>query len=74
MTTSPEALREAVERLTVTAQNDKLVMSPDIRLVLSALQEAREALDDIDRGYLVNHSSKWVRARVRRALSPGEGG
>lgn len=66
MTTSPETLREAVERLTVTAQNDKLIMSPDLRLVLSALQEAREALGpfaeavrDADVERVPNDAAAW---------------
>ncbi len=57
MTTSPEALREAVERLTAHAefigQPDtgvvmvafpRHVVAADLRTLLSALQEAREAL------------------------------
>ena len=57
MTTSPEALREAVERLTAHAefigQPDagvvmvafpRHVVAADLTLVLTALQEAREAL------------------------------
>ena len=52
MTTSPEALREAVERLTASANGENqltigrnvFVQMTDLTLVLSALQEARKAL------------------------------
>lgn len=52
MTTSPEALREAVERLTASANGENqltigrnvFVQMTDLTLVLSALQEEREAL------------------------------
>ena len=52
MTTSPEALREAVERLTASANGENqltigrnvFVQMTDLTLVLSALQEAREAM------------------------------
>lgn len=66
MTTSPEALREAVERLTnvVGAAPDSYVTCSarvaDLKALLSALQEAREALGQRD-GLL--HS--WVELKDR---------
>ena len=53
MTTSPEALREAVERLTASANGENqltigrnvFVQMTDLTLVLSALQEARADAD-----------------------------
>lgn len=60
MTTSPEALREAVERLTASSKGENqmtmgrnvFVQMTDLALVLSALQEAREALTQISVGPL----------------------
>ena len=92
MTTSPEALREAVERLqslNLTA-DAALPMSfswvrPDVETLLSALQEAREALTQISVGPLfvatdVNAWAEYATNLARetlgldteaRALSPG---
>lgn len=91
--TSPEALREAVERLqslNLTA-DAALPMSfswvrPDVETLLSALQEAREALGPFAEACSHLHPSQpddgvtldgiearqWRRAaEVYRALSPG---
>lgn len=102
--TSPEALREAVERLTSEADNPtgwkwdlsepegvrhdtSVVRCADLRTLLSALQEAREALEDA-REYAMHaiDCATWVpfgkrecdcgfdetfHAAEARALSPG---
>ncbi len=79
LTTSPEALREAVERLTAHAefigQPDagvvmvafpRHVVAADLKAVLSALQEAREALGpfaeavrDADVERVPNDAAAW---------------
>ena len=103
MTTSPEALREAVERLTqdlaareayikgadargVRADQCVDVRLSDLRTLLSALQEAREALGPFYAAWLRHDPSKPYStapylfttndtfrraAEVYRALSPG---
>lgn len=98
MTTSPEALREAVERLTAHAefigQPDagvvmvafpRHVVAADLTLVLTALQEAREALGPFAEawskhaakpqttapGSFVPKADFRRAAEVYRALSPG---
>lgn len=93
-TTSPEALREAVERLTedlaareayirgadargVRADQCVDVRLSDLRTLLSALQEAREALGPFSEAFLTlssrwqDHEDDWQHA-LHRPLTVGQ--